>query len=249
MMPRELWLTAVCAALSLSAVSGLGPRLSAAGLPKSLSPNKKKKTAEPTALDRYIQEALRGAPPAGENSPGSIWSPGAPLIDLTRELRASRTDDVVTILVAEAANAVATGATKTARASSATAAIDALGGKVKPGGPWANLANLSGKSALDGSGSTSRNVTLTTTLTARVTHVLPNGYLVIEGSKDIQINSERQAVTVRGVVRPSDLTPANVVRSDHVAQMEIRLNGKGVVNDAVRRPFFLYRLLLGLLPF
>jgi hypothetical protein len=31
--------------------------------------------------------------------------------------------------------------------------------------------------------------------------------------------------------------------------MEILVNGKGVVNDAVKRPFFLYRLLLGLLPF
>jgi flagellar L-ring protein precursor FlgH len=31
--------------------------------------------------------------------------------------------------------------------------------------------------------------------------------------------------------------------------MEIRLNGKGVVADAIRRPNFLYRLLLGLLPF
>ncbi len=92
-------------------------------------------------------------------------------------------------------------------------------------------------------------MTLTTTLTARVTHVLPNGYLVVEGSKDIQINSEHQAITVRGVVRPTDLTPGNVVRSDHLAQMEIRLNGKGVVNDAVRRPFILYRLLMGLLPF
>jgi flagellar L-ring protein precursor FlgH len=120
---------------------------------------------------------------------------------------------------------------------------------MKAGGPWANLANLSGKSTLDGSGTTSRNVTLTTTLTARVTHVLPNGYLVIEGSKDIQVNSEHQTVTVRGVVRPADLSTANVVRSDHLGQMEIRLNGKGVVNDAVRRPFFLYRLLTGLLPF
>jgi flagellar L-ring protein precursor FlgH len=170
-------------------------------------------------------------------------------MDLTRELRASRVDDVVTILVAEQASAVATGATKTARSSSATASVNALAGTMKAGGPWANLANLSGKSALDGSGSTSRNVTLTTTLTARVTHVLPNGYLVVEGSKDIQINSEHQAVSVRGVVRPSDLTPANVVRSDHLGQMEIRLNGKGVVNDAVRRPMFLYRLLTGLLPF
>jgi flagellar L-ring protein precursor FlgH len=31
--------------------------------------------------------------------------------------------------------------------------------------------------------------------------------------------------------------------------MEIRLNGKGVVNDAIRRPNLLYRVLLGLLPF
>jgi flagellar L-ring protein precursor FlgH len=39
------------------------------------------------------------------------------------------------------------------------------------------------------------------------------------------------------------------VQSNHLAQMEIRLNGKGVVGDAVRRPMILYRLLLGLLPF
>jgi flagellar L-ring protein precursor FlgH len=31
--------------------------------------------------------------------------------------------------------------------------------------------------------------------------------------------------------------------------MEIKIDGKGVINDAVRRPNFLYRLILGLLPF
>ena len=211
---------------------------------------KKQKPAEPTSLDRYVREALQDAPGlAAETAPGSIWSPNAVMVDLTRELRASRVDDVVTILVAEQESAVATGATKTSRASGASASINALGGTMKAGGPWANLANMSGSSSLNGSGTTSRNVTLTTTLTARVTHVLPNGYLVIEGSKDLQVNSERQTVTVRGVVRPADLSTANVVRSDHLAQTEIRLNGKGVVNDAVRRPFFLYRLLTGLLPF
>ena len=34
-----------------------------------------------------------------------------------------------------------------------------------------------------------------------------------------------------------------------LAQLELRINGKGVVNDAIRRPNFLYRFLLGLLPF
>jgi hypothetical protein len=31
--------------------------------------------------------------------------------------------------------------------------------------------------------------------------------------------------------------------------MEIKVDGKGVVNDAVRRPFILWRLIMGLLPF
>jgi len=90
---------------------------------------------------------------------------------------------------------------------------------------------------------------LSTTLTARVTHVLPNGGLVLEAAKDIQINSEHQTITVRGVVRPADIDSTNSVRSDRLAQLEVRVNGKGVVGDAIRRPFILYRLLLGLLPF
>jgi flagellar L-ring protein precursor FlgH len=34
-----------------------------------------------------------------------------------------------------------------------------------------------------------------------------------------------------------------------LAELEVLVDGRGVVNDAVRRPNFLYRLLLGLLPF
>ena len=76
------------------------------------------------------------------------------------------------------------------------------------------------------------------------------GYgLVVEGTKDVVVNSEHQLVTVRGVIRPADLTSANMISSNQIAQMEIKIDGKGVINDAVRRPNFLYRLILGLLPF
>jgi flagellar basal body L-ring protein FlgH len=50
-------------------------------------------------------------------------------------------------------------------------------------------------------------------------------------------------------VRPADLDPTNTVQSDRVAQMEVQVNGKGVIGDSIRRPWFLYRLILGLLPF
>ena len=59
---------------------------------------------------------------------------------------------------------------------------------------------------------------MSTTLTARVIHVLPNGALVVEAAKDIQINSERQTITVRGVVRPSDIDATNSVRSNRLGQ-------------------------------
>ncbi|HUI56505.1 MAG TPA: flagellar basal body L-ring protein FlgH [Bryobacteraceae bacterium] len=211
--------------------------------------SKKKKAPEPSALDRYLQEALKQPPPPAQPSPGSIWSPASRLTDLGSDVRAVQVDDLVTIVVTEQASAVATGATKTARTSAAKSQVSALVGPKSPGGAMQNLLNVGTSQSLDGSGSTSRGATLTTTLSARVTHVLPNGYLVLEGNKDVEVNSERQKVSVRGVIRPSDLTPGNMVNSNQIAQMEIKINGKGVVNDAVKRPFFLWRILLGLLPF
>ena len=90
---------------------------------------------------------------------------------------------------------------------------------------------------------------ISTTLTARVSAVLPNGAMLVEAAKDVQVNSERQTITVRGIVRPADIGAGNTVRSDRLGQLEVHVNGKGVVGDAIKRPFFLYRLLLGLLPF
>jgi flagellar L-ring protein precursor FlgH len=211
---------------------------------------KVKKAPEPSALDNYIHEALKNATVTPEEpSAGSLWSPSSRLTDLGSDLRAFQVNDLVTIVVAEQASAVATGASKTSRVSSLNSSITALGGPKSPKGALANLATTSGDIELNGQGATSRGTQLSTTLSARVTHVLPNGYLVLEGSKDVQVNSEFQALTVRGIVRPVDLTPGNVITSTQLAQLEIRINGKGVVGDAIHRPNLLYRMILGILPF
>jgi len=211
---------------------------------------KKAKTVEPSPLDDYVNSALSRQPDAsGQATPGSLWSPASRLTNLGSDLRATQVDDLVTILVSEQASAVVNGATKTQRQSNLKSSVTGLAGVTKATGALANLANLSTQSQLNGQGATSRSTQLSTTLSARITHVLPNGYLVVEGNKDVVVNSEHQLVTVRGVVRPTDLSPNNVIASNQVAQMELKINGKGVVNDAVRRPFILYRVLMGLLPF
>jgi flagellar L-ring protein FlgH len=211
---------------------------------------KKKSHKEPSALDSYVSDALQHAQPATNPvSAGSLWSPQARLASLASDFRAAHVDDLITILVQERASAVASGTTKTARSSSAKASVNALGGLTRVAGPWANLADASSQRTLDGQGATSRDTTLTTTLSARVTQVLPNGYLVISGVKNVSVNAENQVITIRGVVRPFDVSTGNTVNSNQIANMEVQVNGKGIVNDAVKRPFILYRVLLGLLPF
>jgi len=210
---------------------------------------KTKKAPQPSPLDQYVKEAMGRPSDSTQATIGSLWSPASRLTDLGSDVRASHVDDLVTILVAEQASAVVQGVTQTQRQSTATSAIAAAAGLTNPTGAWSNLANTNTQTQLNGQGTTSRTTSLNTALSARVTHVLPNGYLVVEASKEVDVNSEHQLVTVRGIVRPADLTTANTVNSDQIAQMELRIDGKGVVNDAIRRPFILWRVLMGLLPF
>jgi flagellar L-ring protein precursor FlgH len=224
-------------------VASLTPGWPAWGKSKTAAP------PQPSPLDRYVSEAEARSAENSTNTPGSIWIAGSRLADAARDVRASQVDDVLTIVIAEQASAVTSGVTKTQRTTSTKNSVAALAGITKATGPLANLANMTGDTQLSGQGTTSRTTSLNTTLTARVIHVLPNGGLVVEATKDIQINSERQTITVRGVVRPADIGSSNSVLSDRLGELEVRVNGKGVVGDAIRRPFFLYRLLLGILPF
>ena len=235
MNTRIIILLALCAAVCCAADSGKKKKLT---------------TQEPSPLDKYIADSYRDYKlPEAAPPPGSTWSPNAIFSNLGMDLRASRVDDIVTILVNETFSAVATGDVKTQRQATAQSNIAQLAGVAKKTGALANLLNSTTQTRLNGTGETSRGATLTANMSARVTQVLPNGYLVIEGTKRVQVSSENQVVTVRGVIRPVDLTPPNSISSNLIAQMEIQVNGKGVINDSVHRPNFLYRLILGLLPF
>jgi flagellar L-ring protein precursor FlgH len=190
-----------------------------------------------------------GSPAPAAASPGSLYVPGGRYADLGRDFRASQIGDIVTILVEDKASALSKGATSSSRQSAAKASVTSLAGPLRAAGPLANLAAAESDRKLDGQGETSRESEITTSLAARVTQVLPNGDLALEGAKEVAINSEKQRIIVRGVARWNDLTPANRIRSERLADLQILIEGKGVVQDAIRRPNFLYRLLLGLLPF
>ena len=210
--------------------------------------DKAEKAPAPTSLEQYI-EAARGPRQAPQHGPGSTWTPGGVYLDIASDLRARHVNDIVTIIVREKASAVSEGSVSSSRESQANASIGALGGIPGARSALPNLLGVNSDRSLDGQGATSRRTVLSATLAARVVETLPNGNLIVEGERLVGVNSERQVIKLRGVVRPYDISVANTISSEQIALLELHIDGKGVVGDAIKRPNFIYRLLLGLLPF
>ncbi len=76
-----------------------------------------------------------------------------------------------------------------------------------------------------------------------------NGSLVVEATRVVEMNQERQTLVIRGVVRPGDIAPDNSVLSTAISHLEVDLRGKGVISDGVRRPNRVARFLLRALGF
>jgi len=205
------------------------------------------RTTAAGSLDRYVAEA--NAQPASQAAgDGSLWSGQGSHANLFRDFKAREVNDVVTILVSETTQANSAADATSNRDSSAAIGMTNLFGAEKKIKELTSGVNGKSTTTFKGAGSTTRATTLTTTMTARVKSVLPNGYLVIEGVRELLLNNENQTIYLTGVVRPADINAQNVVSSAAIAQMEIRVQGRGVVSQPLR-PGLLYRILNGVFPF
>jgi flagellar L-ring protein precursor FlgH len=172
--------------------------------------------------------------PAADYSNGSIWQSNSG--GLTDDLKARRRGDIVTIVISETASASKQANTDTSRDSTMGAGIPNLMGLEKLGIfknnlDLANIIKANANSSFKGAGSTSRQENLNATITARVTEVLPNGNLMIEGRRNIKVNEEDQIIVLEGTVRSRDIAPDNTVNSIYVADARISYSGRGIISD------------------
>jgi len=186
-------------------------------------------------LARYL-EAARAQPAADS----AAWMNG-----LAVDLRARNVNDLITIRVDESIAASGTADSALSKQSAAAAGFATLFGLESKIPSAINLGSLvSGDSKTDfkGSGATTRSGILSATLTARVAEVLPNGDLVIEGVREIEINGDRQIVVLTGLARVADILPGNVIASASLGQLRIRYFGRGLIKDNLS-PGWLIRVL------
>jgi len=169
----------------------------------------------------------------------SLWT--ARSGSLVSDVKARTAGDIVTILIDEQTTAAKSADTELKRDSSFSSTLVPPNFD-KPDWLKKILINMNtsgtGKSDYNGDSKTNRTDKATGTLTARITRVLDNGNLVLEGRRLVKVNEETQTLVVSGVVRPYDVNPDNTVPSSRVADAEVRIEGKGTVSDRQKPGLF-----------
>jgi flagellar L-ring protein precursor FlgH len=85
-------------------------------------------------------------------------------------------------------------------------------------------------------------------ITVVVVDILPNGNLVVLGSRNRDISGDTQTIEVSGIVRPSDVSFDNAVKSERVADFRI-VSKNGGVSAPYTKPGWLGSILDIVWPF
>jgi flagellar L-ring protein precursor FlgH len=211
-------------------------------------------TPKPQKLDLSSIPVQSTSVPA---SPGSIWPGETSRNTLFQDLRARNIGDIVTIVVTEKTSAINGGTTSTARKSSDDIAIQKFLGLplnfgmrnfLGQGNPFSPEIQSSYDAQFDGSGTTKRSGELNAVIATRVTNILPNGNLIIEGKKDTVVNNELQYIVLSGIIRPEDINEHNSIPSTLISDARIEYSGRGVVADE-QSPGWMRRILDNFWPF
>ncbi|MGH9475178.1 MAG: flagellar basal body L-ring protein FlgH [Terriglobales bacterium] len=197
------------------------------------------------ALQAYLAK-VRQVAGATSNTTGSLWTPEGRFINLSSDFKAQRVNDLITIHIVEATQAAGTGTVQAKRGFTGNSGISLFG---STSSRLTTLLAPTSNTDLEGQAATASTSALTTSLTGRVVDVLPNGFLVVEAVRTISMNNQQQTVVVHGVIRPADIAPDNSVLSTQVGELEVDLQGKGVISDTTRPVTGWLRMLLKFLTF
>lgn len=76
-------------------------------------------------------------------------------------------------------------------------------------------------------GNATRGTRYATEIAVRVVAVTPDGLLQVKGSKLIDVDKNKQSLTLAGFVRPLDVDSRDVVASDNIADIQLAYASKG----------------------
>lgn len=194
----------------------------------------KKKNQVQMDRDQYVARLEQmDVQSSSSHTTGSLWTPDNTLGDLSTDYKARHVNDTIVITVAVQTTAAQSGTSSYQRSVQTTSAITGLAGVINTNG-LNPLFNANSNTQLAGTGATASNTTFQTVMTGQVIAVLPGGNLVVEAQRQIYMNHQHENVTIRGVVRPGDISTSNTISSAQLSDLQISMKGKGIIADATR---------------
>ncbi|HUT62613.1 MAG TPA: flagellar basal body L-ring protein FlgH [Anaerolineae bacterium] len=166
-------------------------------------------------------------------------------VSLYSDVKAQRIGDVLSVIISESNSATNTARTNTNNQNKTNAKGEATTGALKGLFPGVG-GSMDVSNQYNGQGNTLRNGQFTSRMTVKVVDIYPNGNLVIEGTKTMEINEETEVVTLSGVVQPTDISSSNTIYSYQIANAKFTYKGKGSISDG-HRPGLLVRIINWLL--
>jgi flagellar L-ring protein precursor FlgH len=186
----------------------------------------------------YPEVTLSSAP-----STGSLYA-GNRSMSLFADVRAHEIGDIVSVVLIESTSAAKSADTDLDKGSDISITDPTIfGAPVTINGRYNLGSSLSSSSAFESEASSNQSNSLSGSIAVQVSRVLPNGNLVIQGEKWIQINQGDEYIRLRGIVRPEDLSPTNSIPSTLVADARISYGGTGILNES-NKPGWLSRFFM-----
>ena len=221
-----------CLALALPGCGGVVDRIENIGRAPPTTP-----IANPTEQPGYQPVSLPMPAPASEvRERNSLWASGRQAF--FKDQRAANIGDILTVLIDIQDEATLDNKTERTRASREDAGFDNFLGletqvtKVLPEGTQASsLIGFGSDTTTSGDGSIEREEEILVKMAALVTQVLPNGNMVIHGRQEVVVNFEKRLLQIDGVIRPQDITTANTISYDQIAEARIIYGGQGQITD------------------
>lgn len=195
------------------------------------------------APPKYVEEMPSREEENSFVARGSLFGQGdSPLFS---DHKAMHVNDIVTVVISEKA-------TSSSKADKALTEADTLGlkgGLFTSGGEnsavssavnklngVANIGFSAGSSSdYSGSGSSTKNASFTTTVSARIVKVMANGNYFITGRREIMVDDQKQIMQLSGVIRPYDIDQNNQINSSKISDAKILYANEGDVDRSVNQ--------------
>ncbi len=157
---------------------------------------------------------------------GSTWF-------LLEDIKPRRVGDMLTVTLQEKTDAKKQADTETKKETdNEITALNFLGAPVTYQDRQILDTKLKSQYDFKGEADSQQSNSLTGSVTVTVVEVLDNGNLVVQGEKWVTINQGDEFIRLRGIVRPSDISPDNTISSERVANAQIQYSGEGTIANA-----------------